>query len=333
MKKYKLKKITLISAFITVTASVVTVVSCDLVAKNKKNISVKDNHKDERKSGGDRGGRDRGNSNGKHIITHNIKINLPSYDDVKKQINIRGKNGAGIYDKPKFEHIKVYTSKPSGQLSNGDVLNIKLKPESGYVWSDLNNNDFRNINILIDKLDKLNIDKPTKSIIKPMLNISGKNGIGIYHMPTIKGVDVKLVSGETSGSLSNGDILTFEFTLKNGYVWSDGSRGVVNVEVEVDGLGKADAKIHAPKSSSIKSMLNISGHNRSGTYDMPSFNGADVTLVSGNKSGHLSNGDVLIFKFTLKNGFVWSDGSRGEVSVKVKVDGLKTDTQIAKPTE
>ncbi|MCP4336393.1 MAG: hypothetical protein GY679_00915, partial [Mycoplasma sp.] len=234
MKKYKAKKITFISAFVIVTIPVVTVVSCNLIKKDKKNI--------------------------KSII--------------------HGKSNTKTHGKS----------------------NTK-------------------------------IDKPTKSIVKSKLHIMGKNGIGIYNMPSFNGADVTLVSGNKSGHLSNGDVLIFKFTLKNGFVWSDGSRGAHSVSIEVDGLGKADTKINVPTKRTVKSMLNISGHNRSGTYNMPSFNGADVTLVSGNKSGHLSNGDVLIFKFTLKNGFVWSDGSRGAHSVSIEVDGLKTDNQIAKPTE
>ena len=151
------------------------------------------------------------------------------------------------------------------------------------------------------------------------LKISGLNHIGKLTMPALKGTTV---AANKKTELSNGDVVTITYKLNKGYVWSDKSKGNIELNYTVK-----DLETNVTKPTIETANIKISGLNNAGVLTVAPLEGTTVTTDA---TTGLNNGDIVTITYKLKSDYEWVGGGTGSVILSYTVGDLKTG--VVKPT-
>ena len=205
---------------------------------------------------------------------------------------------------------------PSVILKNGDEVELTFTLTQGKVWTD-NTSEPKTVNYKVAGL-------PT-GVVKPGATTTAATMGGYEGKGTIWPTDLTgtaITTDKTEG-LSNGDKVTFTYTLKPGYAWQDGTNVPAVSVYTVSGLhaGLAD-----PTTTSAK--IIFTGTSGSGTFTLPTYaNTTSAYVEAGGQTTktpptNLKNGDTVKILFTANTGYAFTGDTGMEFELAYTVSGL-----------
>ena len=234
-------------------------------------------------------------------------------------ITFKGSQGHGFIDHEITPIIGVVitTDKDASiTLTDGEAIIATYTLQKNYSWND-GTNDPKTLTTNVSGLANKTIAFPTKVT---GLTFQGSQGHGSIKTPVTKIDHVKITTNQDeSDTLSDKDIVTVTYKLKEDYYWADGTNEPKKNTATVSGL--EEKTVTAP--TEVKG-LTFQGANEHGSIKDPVTPIIGVVItIDKDASKNLKNGDVVTVTYKLKENYYWTDGSTSVQTLTKIVQGLK----------
>ena len=251
---------------------------------------------------------------GEYKATYTPEGNYVWNDGTNNPVTVTLTISRAVVNKPtNTDVVKPYTgsaqnngySKPDGVTMSGNDSGTKAgkytatyTPDSNHIWND-GTTDSVTVTLTINNAS---VNKPTEtSVVKVYNGEVQDNG---YKTP--EGVKM---TGSNSGI--NAGEYEATYTLLDNYVWSDGTTDQVTVVLTIN-----KAPVNKPRRTSVVKTYN--GRSRSNNYSKP-----DGVTMTGKDSG--VNAGEYKATYTLKDNYIWSDGSTDQITVTLTIKRAKLE--------
>ncbi len=251
---------------------------------------------------------------GEYKATYTPEGNYVWNDGTNNPVTVTLTISKAVVNKPtNTDVVRPYTgsaqnngySKPDGVTMSGNDSGTKVgkytavyTPDANHIWND-GTTDSVTVTLTIQNAS---VNKPTETSVIKIYN--GKVQDNGYKTP--EGVKM---TGSNSGT--NAGEYKATYTLLDNYVWNDGTTDPVTVTLTIK-----KAPVNKPRKTDVVKTYN--GKPRSNNYSMP-----DGVTMSGKDSG-INVGEYKA-TYTLKDNYIWSDGSADPITVTLTIKRAKLE--------